>query len=190
VDEGYLRPFLDRPRGFCNHIRASSPVGRIVTEKVTRMTEEAAGGRTDRRLALKTLLRDALFEIQRHCAGAGPRSSDAQTRRHDVLKLEPVFDYIRQHHAERLTGPGLARVASLSPAYFSRLFHRLTGTTVTGYITRYRVDKAKELLAEGRLSTAQVGMAVGFESESYFYRSFRSVMKMTPKTYRQKIADL
>lgn len=189
VDKQYLDPFLRRPRTFSNRVDGESPVGLLVRSAIEEMKAEARSGHTDQQLALKTLLLNALMALSRHCGTGGCVSGARSAGRHDgVRKLEPVFAYIARHFAEKLTGAALAREASLSAAYFSRLFHSLTGTTVTSYVCRYRVDRAKQLLREGRLSTAQVAFAVGFESESYFYRAFRSVTRMTPQAYRERVA--
>ncbi len=186
LDYEYLLPFVGRGRGFENHIAHSHDAARAVRTLLQDMLAEADVGRTDHRLALKTHLFSMLFALSRHYRDRMRLSHDDGKRRRDMDALRPVFAFIDEHSDERLSGPRLAEVAGLSPAYLSRLFHRVTGTTLTGYITRYRVDRAKQLLLEDRLTTTQIAFEVGFESESYFYRSFRSVTGFTPQAFRRR----
>jgi two-component system response regulator YesN len=74
----------------------------------------------------------------------------------------------------------------MSPGYLARFFKKVTGTTLSGYIMRYRVDKAKELLSRQDLSVSQVAFAAGFESHSYFDRTFRRLVHMSPGEFRQQ----
>ena len=53
--------------------------------------------------------------------------------------LNAAFDYIQQHYTENVSLDALASVAYLSPKYFSSLFKRCTGQTVTEYIQKLRV---------------------------------------------------
>ncbi|MBD3239107.1 MAG: helix-turn-helix domain-containing protein [Chitinivibrionales bacterium] len=189
LDYEYLVPFVKRGRGFENRIPHSHDTARAVYALTHRMRAETEAGRADQRLAVKTCLVDMLFALCRYYRDRMVPSDDDGKRRRELAALGPVFEHIEAHSAERLTGRSLAEVAGLSPAYLSRLFHRVTGTTLTGYITRYRVDRAKQLLLEDRLTTSQIAFEVGFESESYFYRAFRGITGFTPRTFRQRWAS-
>ncbi|HEX2607483.1 MAG TPA: AraC family transcriptional regulator [Flavisolibacter sp.] len=91
--------------------------------------------------------------------------------------------FIDTHYADPIRLNDLAAQAHYSTYHFLRLFKFLYGTTPHQYLTRVRLKKAKDLLAEG-FTTTQVCQAVGFESSSGFKALFRKDTGRTPQAYR------
>lgn len=85
----------------------------------------------------------------------------------------------------------LANMAGLSPGYFSYAFQRQTGKSPTTYLMDIRMDKAEELLLQGRRVKETAG-EVGFEDEFYFSRRFKQKSGRSPaafvKSRRRNIA--
>jgi AraC-like DNA-binding protein/ligand-binding sensor protein len=98
--------------------------------------------------------------------------------------LAQALAYIKEHHRERLPLREVARRVNLSPYYFCKLFHRTMGMTFTQYLTRVRLERAKDLLLNPSLSVSEVASAVGFGSIPHFNRSFKRYTGMTPTAYR------
>lgn len=94
------------------------------------------------------------------------------------------MDYIRHHYHEPLERETLARKASLSASYFSVLFKKHTGYSPTQYITKIRLDKAKQLLRQKNLPISDVARAVGFQDPLYFAKVFSHEIGVPPRTYR------
>jgi AraC family transcriptional regulator len=80
----------------------------------------------------------------------------------------------------------LAAVAQMSPYYFSRLFKQSTGLSPHQYILQQRVEWAKRLLADARLSIAAVAQRVGFASQAHLTTAFRQRVGVTPRQYRHQ----
>lgn len=78
----------------------------------------------------------------------------------------------------------LARALGCSADYLSRRFHEERGTTLTAWITRERMEIAKDLLADLRRNVAEICWACGFNAPSYFIRVFRQQTGITPRAYR------
>ncbi|MBB5916611.1 AraC-like DNA-binding protein [Nocardia transvalensis] len=91
--------------------------------------------------------------------------------------------YIREHLAEPLAVPDLAEQVSLSPSAFSHLFREVTGRSPYQFVKEVRLDRARELLVEGRLCVADVARAVGYSSVSHFIKEFRGRFGTTPRDY-------
>ena len=95
--------------------------------------------------------------------------------------------FIHDHHHEQLSVRQIAESVSLSPEYLSAKFKRETGTTVSTYITRTRVDEAKALLRFSSLSIGEIAAQLAFSSQSYFQTVFKRETGTTPQQYRQSV---
>ncbi|MCB1431322.1 MAG: helix-turn-helix transcriptional regulator [Alphaproteobacteria bacterium] len=91
--------------------------------------------------------------------------------------------------AERLnTAIGLAdlaAVAGLSSYHFARSFKSATGETPHAWLTRKRMERARDLLKTTSASMLDIAGQVGFESQSHFGYVFRKWSGMTPSGFRQ-----
>ena len=93
--------------------------------------------------------------------------------------------YLHEHYSESLTRDNIARYVGVSEDYLTRCFQQELRMPPMTYLTRYRINQAKELLAAGRMSVAEVAEAVGFSGEVYFNRVFRREVQVTPGAYRR-----
>jgi AraC-like DNA-binding protein len=69
--------------------------------------------------------------------------------------------------------------------HLCRLFRKTYGLTPLAYVHHLRIERAKFLLRESRLSVAEVGRSVGIENATYFSRLFRKIVGLRPVDYRQ-----
>ncbi len=79
----------------------------------------------------------------------------------------------------------LADAAGLTPSYFSALFKKETGETLSDYLVRYRLAIAQRLLKESRLCIAEVAASAGYMDVKYFSRLFKKHMSITPSAFRK-----
>jgi AraC-like DNA-binding protein len=109
-------------------------------------------------------------------------STDRSANGSDVI--EDVVSYIMEHLSEDVSLEELARKASLSPFYFSRLFKKETGFTPHDYILTTRINHAKFLLLTSSLSIKDICFQLGFSSESAFCTAFKKKIGETPSEFR------
>ena len=81
----------------------------------------------------------------------------------------------------------MSNVFFVCPAYLSRLFKKKTGINFVDYLTRLRVEKAKEFLALPALKVYTVAEMVGYENPRYFSRIYKDVTGMSPQDYRSSV---
>jgi AraC family transcriptional regulator, transcriptional activator of the genes for pyochelin and ferripyochelin receptors len=79
----------------------------------------------------------------------------------------------------------LARQVGLNDFKLKRGFREFFGTSAFKYLHDYRLDRAKQLLAQEEMKIEEVALRVGFESRSYFAIAFRKKFGVNPKQYRQ-----
>jgi len=95
-----------------------------------------------------------------------------------------IREYIEQSLNLDLSIQALAGVAGISPHYFANLFRQSTGFTPHQYVSRRRVERAQELLADPDLPLAEVAYRCGFTSQSQFTTLFRRFAGITPGRFR------
>lgn len=94
---------------------------------------------------------------------------------------------IDREYADPLDLDRIARAACLSPYHFHRLFRRETGETPHQYLTRRRIERARELLITTELSVTDVCLEVGFSSLGSFSTKFRRFAGHSPSRYRRAV---
>lgn len=95
-----------------------------------------------------------------------------------------VVDYIQAHLDRRITLAELAALCDLSPWHFSRAFRETHGHPPHRYLTRLRVQRARDLLERTSLSISAVAMATGY-SPQQLVRHFRQATGLPPSEYRR-----
>ena len=94
---------------------------------------------------------------------------------------------IDRAYSEPLDLDRLASEACLSPFHFHRLFRREYGETAHQYLTRRRVERARDLLITTELSVTDICLEVGFTSLGSFSSKFRRHAGHPPSHYRRRV---
>jgi AraC-like DNA-binding protein/ligand-binding sensor protein len=95
--------------------------------------------------------------------------------------------FIAQHQDEDLSLGQVAKAVNTSSFYFCKLFKKATGLNFTDYVSRVRIEKAKNMLLNPNARISEVAFAVGFQSLTHFNRVFRKVLGESPTEYRRRL---
>ena len=101
--------------------------------------------------------------------------------------VKNVAAFVNSNISGDLSLDSISRHMNLSPTYFSSLFHRKTGMKLSDFIRSSRVAVAAEVLEKGGL-VKDASTLAGFSDPSYFKDVFRSVMKISPSSYKKQFA--
>ena len=96
-------------------------------------------------------------------------------------------EYIQQNQAEDLSLGQVAKAVNTSTFYFCKLFKKVTGLNFTDYVSRVRIEKAKNLLLNPNLRISEIAYEVGFQSLTHFNRVFKKITGQSPTEYRAQI---
>jgi AraC-like DNA-binding protein len=126
-------------------------------------------------------------EARREAAFPGARPA---TRAEMYRRLHRARDYLESCYDQPLTVAAIARVASLSPFHFQRLFREAFGRTPMQYLQARRLAVAQRLLASTDRPVTDICFDVGFESLGAFSWLFRRRLGLSPKEFRGNSAGL
>jgi AraC-like DNA-binding protein/ligand-binding sensor protein len=96
-------------------------------------------------------------------------------------------EFIMTHQAEELTLAQVAKAVNTSTFYFCKMFKRVTGLNFTDYVSRLRVERARNLLLNKNLRVSEIAYEVGFQSLTHFNRVFKRILGMSPTGYRARL---
>jgi two-component system response regulator YesN len=91
-----------------------------------------------------------------------------------------MTQYIHEHYAKEITLADLADKVFLSRNYLSHIFKHATGETFNNYLTRVRMEKAKELILQGKLLIYEIAERVGYKNVPYFSTLFKKNTGLNP----------
>src|SRR5215510_11721547 len=101
-------------------------------------------------------------------------------------RLRQVFVYIEDNLAENISLGDLATVIGLSVSHFKVLFREAVGLSPHQYLIRRRVERAKNLIGEGKLSICQIATESGFAHQSHLARHMHRVLGVSPKALQKQ----
>lgn len=111
---------------------------------------------------------------------------EAVGTRTEWLILRKMTGYIQGHYTENITLNQIAAAGAVCRNRCCVLFRENLGCSPIEYVTRYRLDKACEMLRTGS-SVTEAALSSGFHGASYFAEVFRRVYGKTPKQYRNDV---
>ena len=113
----------------------------------------------------------------------------AQEEKTYSAQVREALQFVDSHLGEAITMREVAEHIHTNASYFSVLFKEQTGLTFSDYLTRRRIQRAKELLTNTQLSIADIAEQVGYQTAKYFVKVFRSHENLSPSQYRQSNKD-
>jgi AraC-like DNA-binding protein len=121
-------------------------------------------------------------------AELGPTPQRRPTQRINPL-VARARELIEQSYMRRISLSSIASTLAVSPNYLSRLFRAETGITLTAYVQRARLDRAKQLLGESGRTISEIAYQVGYQNYRDFYRNFVKYEKVSPRQMRRRLND-
>ncbi|HIU15854.1 MAG TPA: response regulator transcription factor [Candidatus Ventricola intestinavium] len=123
--------------------------------------------------ALRTLLAGQIDQIsERHRSGS-------------TRPIRVARQYVQEHYHEPITLEQVCEEAGFSASYFSALFKKETGEGFIKYLTRVRMEHAKELLQQTSLPVTEVCARVGYSDIKHFTQTFKRETNLSPAQYRK-----
>lgn len=97
--------------------------------------------------------------------------------------IKQMEDFIRRNYSENLKLETIADLFNYNSSYLGKLFKTHTGEHFNTYLDKIRIEKAKELLAQG-LKVHQAAEKVGYASVDYFHTKFKKYEGVSPSAFK------
>lgn len=101
------------------------------------------------------------------------------------IEIGKTIQYLHLHYRDAIKLNEVAQYIGINDSYLCKLFKKEMGKNFTNYLNEIRIQKAKELLLESNEPIYAIAELVGYNSESYFSRTFKKLENMSPKAYRR-----
>lgn len=101
-------------------------------------------------------------------------------------RMRAVINAMHDAPGAKWTLQTLAGRAAMSRTAFALRFKELVGLSAMDYLTRWRMMLAAERLTHSRESVAEIGLALGYESEKSFSAAFKRIMNCPPRQYGRR----
>lgn len=106
--------------------------------------------------------------------------------RNNDSTIKKVLFYIQQNYPNDINLKTVSSEFSINTAYLGQLFNKEIGESFSNYLNRIRVERAKELLANSGLKTAEISVKVGYSNTNYFYTIFKKLIGVSPTEFKDR----
>lgn len=143
----------------------------------------AAGGELGPAQASVQLAGVLLALLAEPAAGTEPGAESPRNRD----RVQAIVRHLAAHLAEPLDHAALERLSGLSTSRLQAVFREVTGYPPLDYLRRLRVEEARRLLADQRLSVKEIAARTGFRDTSHFSKVFRRIDGLSPAHHRDAL---
>jgi AraC family transcriptional regulator len=105
-------------------------------------------------------------------------------------RFKQALAYIDDHLSEDLSLSRIAAATGVSASHFKTLFRESTGSPVHQYVIQRRIERAKDLLMQGKLSIAEIALATGFSHQSHMARHMRRSVGLAPRDMQRLFSEI
>lgn len=103
----------------------------------------------------------------------------------DQDRLRNIYSFVDKNFHRKIELNEVAEISNLSKEAFCRYFKKGSSYTFIEFLNRYRISQAKHFMMSG-MSVSDACYQSGFESLSYFNRTFNKVAKENPRAFRKR----
>ncbi len=136
--------------------------------------------------SLEELYSEMQFMFHQVCLYVKQQRGDSST-----LLLEKIKKYIIEHHDDAMISlASIAEQFNITPPYLSAFFKKNSGSNLTDYLAKIRIERSKEMMKDAGSTISQIARSVGYTSDVGFIRVFKKYEGITPGKYKETLHSL
>lgn len=188
------RPETDLTDFLLHHFPRVAALRKAIDAEITELIESFRA-ETDRRLPgyrhrVRAICTSLIIAVARKLDGAGqppPAPDHAPSTAAQIVAA--AKEYILKHFDGPITLGDVAWHVRKGDEHLARVFKRKTGQSVFDYVRELRMHRAKTLLQDASLSLTEIAERCGYQSLSFFSRTFREHVGISPSRYRAHVTS-
>jgi YesN/AraC family two-component response regulator len=126
-------------------------------------------------------------DLNRKLPGIFVMAGREEEESHTEQLVHRMLDYIQKEYTRPITLKECAHNLEFNAAYLCALFSHTIGLPFKSYLTRLRLEKARELLSDPTRRVSDVAFAVGYSSANRFRLAFKAATGLAPVTWRSSL---
>ena len=163
------------------------PLNIVELKKMTKQKNAPFGGEQ----MIRRYLEELLIHLIRAGHNALPPKSDSIAAEEGQQKIvDSVISFLKDNIENQITLDNVVENIAFSKTYLKSLFRKKTGSTIMKYLTRLRMDKARQLLSDGNFTVSEISGLCGFSTVHYFSNTFKKETGMTPTEYAKTVGSM
>ena len=186
-DYELIRAFYEWKTDFKHRIAASSTIVADIAPLLRELEAEWKNKQVGYRMVVRAQLLKLLAMLYRGFERTEGYAQSICRFQNGYVRLAPAIALMDNAFREPITLEQLAQSVHMNRNYFSTLFTKLMGCTVSDYLMRRRLKHAATLLLTTDSSILSTAMDSGFRNVSYFNRAFRRQFGLSPGRYRRQV---
>jgi xylan 1,4-beta-xylosidase len=103
----------------------------------------------------------------------------------NLNRINNIFQYVEQNYMHNISLHDAASLLHLNDYYFSHFFKKYVGLSFGKYLTKIRVEKAKNLMMSSDKSLTSIALECGFSSVKALHRAFKDIEGCPPSKYKE-----
>lgn len=159
----------------------------VAVEEALRLVQEQDERRSEKK-EHENLIKENVNE-----EASAEQSSLKDEKNQDNVRMRviasEIMDYIAGNYQNDIALQDISGALGYSEAYFCKIFRQCFSKSFTGYLTDYRIQMAKTLLADMKVNIKDISMQVGVRDSNYFARVFKRYVGSTPSEYRNSLLE-
>lgn len=179
-----ISPYVHIPLGKLNYILKENVAAKeVIARCIQGISDEHANKAIGYEIAVSALVRTILLTLLRNDS----RKLLPVNNLSDIIRFQPVLDYIDRHITGKISVEETCRLANMSYYYFVKQFKKVIGMSFIDYVNCQKIKMAERVLLTQDISINEVGEAIGMPSMPHFYKHFKKINHCSPKQYREKM---
>lgn len=167
-----------------------------VARQVLRLRRDFASGTVGNELLARVYVQDILLQLLASVLrnqqtepreAEGPGEFGRQRRR---WLFEQAKAYLEANYQQPVALDDIAKALHVSPYHLSHVFSAESDFSLFEFLTRLRMERARQLLEAGQSTVAEVAYSVGFDSSNYFSKVFHRHFGIRPRELHSRGAEL
>lgn len=184
-DYRFLKVFFARNENYQHRLDRDNPATKNIVKMFYSIEKEFKEQPLYYDMQVKILLENIFLTVMREFDYFESSDNLKSITTAEAYKTKEVLRHIDLNLNQPLSLQELAKIACLSPTYFSSLFKRYNGITLSEYITKKRVALAIELMHSTNYSLTEIAIQCGFNNSTSFHKAFKRSTGEAPGFYRK-----